>query len=222
MGEELFAIAKKGKEWGREDQNIRRYEEVLRVSAEFKPFWEGSSERVASIPKEQMLSWSTTLHDIADKGLQYSDNSYDASRYDAISRIADEIQQETRSYFEEPDLVLGEKASVADTEFIADRNTAPRLIQMLERAEKEVLIASPWLAKIGEIVDTLEEARRKRHIQVKILTRPPKPGRDFQHEEAVTDLWKRGFHVEMQKMLHAKMILVDDEECIHWFCQSDI
>jgi len=211
-GKKLFAIAMKGKEWGREDYDLRRYDSVLEVSGEFKPFWEDSSKSMAVLPKKQMFSWSTELYNIADEGLQYSDDSYDITRYSDILRISNEIDQEAKSYFEQPVPMPKKKAPASDVEFVTDRDIAPRLVGMLERAEKMVLIASPWVGGINDILDKMEEVRKARNVQVKIVVRPPEPDKDIAHRETVRGLNKRGFHVEMEELLHAKMVLVDDKE----------
>ena len=208
-GTKLFAIAKGGKEQGGDDYDMYRYERVMKVSREFMPFWEDASKIVVAITKKQMISWSDELHDIAEKGL---DDSPETSRYSDILRISDEIEQETESYFEEPGSISERRHAVDDVEFVYDRDISPRLVQMLERAEKLILIASPWVGAIKEIIETLEEVRTDQNVHVKIIVRPPESDDDYSHRETLRELGRRGFHVEMEERLHAKMIVVDDKE----------
>jgi len=211
-GKKLYAIAMKGEQWGREDHDKRRYDSVSEISREIKPFWEDSSKSVIVIPKKKTLSWSNDLQDIADSGLQQSDEEHDISRYSDILRISDEIRQEIESYFEQSGLMSGRGPTTTDVEFVTDRDIAPRLVGMLERAEKMVLIASPWVGGISDIIGKLEELHRGRNVDVRIIVRPPEPDKDIPHRNTVKGMFKLGFHVETDERLHAKMVLVDDKE----------
>jgi len=54
--------------------------------------------------------------------------------------------------------------------------------------------------------------KKERNVLVKIIVRRPEPGEDREHRETVRGLQKRGFIVETNDLLHAKMVLVDNKE----------
>ncbi len=94
--------------------------------------------------------------------------------------------------------------------FISDGHTAPRVIEMLDRAKDSVVIASPWIWGIEDIVQKLEGLRKKK-VDITILTR--RSGEtDVEHERTVDIIQDFGCKIDFIDELHAKIVLVDETE----------
>lgn len=208
----LYAIAKEGEKWARTEHDERRYEEILGISGEIHARWCDTDANLIDIPMDSLEDWSSVLSDVAKEGLHYSDDSHDIRRYSGVLEVAEDLAQQVRSVSIEPQVVPEKEGSASDVLFVADREIAPALIGMIEKAEQRVLIATPWIWGIDEIVEKLTELKQERNITVKILVRRPEPGKEDQHKEMVRTLWKREFLVETEDFLHAKLILVDNKE----------
>lgn len=97
-----------------------------------------------------------------------------------------------------------------DILFVSDDQTAPRIKEMLDRAKDSVLIASPWIWGIENIVQRLEGLRKKK-VDISILTR--RSGKtDAKHEKTVDMVRGFGCVIDFIDELHAKMVLVDETE----------
>jgi phosphatidylserine/phosphatidylglycerophosphate/cardiolipin synthase-like enzyme len=103
-----------------------------------------------------------------------------------------------------------ESEAKGDVVFVSDDKTAPLIKDMLSRAEDSVLIASPWMWGIEDIVQRLERLKKKK-VDIAILTRRSKE-HDVAHEETVTQIHGLGCRIETDDDLHAKIVLVDDSE----------
>ncbi|MHA2142636.1 MAG: NUDIX hydrolase N-terminal domain-containing protein [Candidatus Thorarchaeota archaeon] len=208
-GKSLFAIAKEGKQWARVDYDLERYNQVIDVSGKMKEFWD-HQEGLIAVPEGDLDSWSNILTDISSKGLEFSDDKYDIRRYSTILEISDEMHMETKSYSSD---IRSKREKVEDTgvRFLADREIAPLLIGMIDKADKRVLIASPWIKGIAEIEEKLAEVKEDRNVLVKVLVRKSESDKKT-WTETLRGLHKLGFHIEAADYLHAKMLLVDDKE----------
>ncbi len=211
-GKKLFAIAMKGQEWGATDYDLGRYDAILELSKELKTHWDGKSESILRVQREILDDWGKDLLDIANEGLKFSDDSYDIGRYSEVLEVAEDITQELKSYASQENLPTIEDSKESQVRFVANQDIAPALVGMLEKAQDRVLIASPWIWGIKDIVEKLTQLKQERNISVKILVRKPESGKEDLHRQTVRDLWKRGFQVEAEDFLHSKMILVDNKE----------
>jgi phosphatidylserine/phosphatidylglycerophosphate/cardiolipin synthase-like enzyme len=211
-GKKLYAIAMNGLKYGREEYDFQRYQTVQDVSADLQEVWKDMSNEVVSVPVEKIEAWSSELTQIANKGLEYSDDTYDIDRYSNILETAEEMYQQIQSFSMSPEDIPTVTSESDLVRFIADREIAPALVGMLEKAEKVVLIASPWVYGIDSIIKKLTDLKKERNVTVKIIVRRPEPGEDKEHRETVRGLQKRGFIVETDDLLHAKMVLVDNKE----------
>jgi hypothetical protein len=142
-GTKLFAIAKGGKQQNPEGHDIRRYESVIQISTELQPLWADLEKPIATVSKKEMFAWSESLKNTANEGIQQSDDDSDISRYLAVRQLSEEIQGETVSYFGKLESTTDTRPTVADEEFVTDRDIVKRLVKMLDRAEKVIRIASP-------------------------------------------------------------------------------
>ena len=97
-----------------------------------------------------------------------------------------------------------------DVVFVSDEKTAPLIKDMLSRAKDSVLIASPWMWGIEDIVQRLEHLKKEK-VDIAILTRRSKE-HDLAHGETVTLIHGLGCRIETDDDLHAKIVLVDDSE----------
>lgn len=211
-GKTLYAIGKTGLKHGREDHDVRRYESTLDISGELKEIWDNTSNYTVSISKAKIEDWSARLAQIANQGLKYSDDTFDIGRYSNILEVAEEMYLQIQSFSMSPKDIPKSTAESDIVRFVADREIAPALVGMLEKAENIVLIASPWVYGIDDIIKKLTDLKRERNVTVKIIVRRPEPDEDREHRETVRGLQKRGFIVETNDLLHAKMILVDNKE----------
>jgi len=199
-----------GEEYAATDYDHDRYEKVLQVSEDLHELWKDESQSVLYIPKKQVEQWSTRLGTIAKQGLQYSDDSYDIERYSVILSVADEIRDQIRSYSLDLSEIPEPESTSSDVCFVKDRETLPKLLEMIDKAESRVLIASPWIWGIRELEEKLTEVREKKNVIVKILTR--KEENDAYHGETIRGFHKRQFSIETADNLHAKIVIVDDKE----------
>ncbi|MHA2264902.1 MAG: phospholipase D-like domain-containing protein, partial [Candidatus Thorarchaeota archaeon] len=100
--------------------------------------------------------------------------------------------------------------SRGDLVFVSDEGTAPLIQDMLHRAEDSVMIASPWIWGIEDIVQTLEQLREEK-VDIAILTR--RSGEtDSEHEKTVNEIRGFGCIIDFIDELHAKIVLVDEAE----------
>ncbi|MFW9807602.1 MAG: NUDIX hydrolase N-terminal domain-containing protein, partial [Candidatus Thorarchaeota archaeon] len=192
-GKKLFHIFKMGEKHGAKDFDLERYDSVLRVSGELRELWKDEEKKVVYVPQKQLEQWSAELEDIADEGLHYSDDSYDIERYSDILGVSEEIREQVQSYSMDLDEIPEQESASSDVSFVKDREILPKLLKMIETAEKTILIASPWIKGITEIEDELTRVK-ERNVSIKILTR--KEGDDPYHGETIRGLYKRGFVIE--------------------------
>lgn len=209
-GTRLFAIAMDGNKYGHTDYDLKRYETILAVSGDMKGFWDGAAAKTLDVPTSSLDDWANSLRQVADAGLKKSDDTYDIGRYSDILEVAEEITEESLSY----SAVVKERprkaAKVAPITFVSDHEIAPALIGMIDKAQKRILIASPWVRGIDNIVDKLTEAH-ERGVTVKVLVR--KSERESKGwTEDLRRLHKKEFHVEAADFLHVKMLLVDGSQ----------
>ncbi|TFG30970.1 hypothetical protein EU527_13695 [Candidatus Thorarchaeota archaeon] len=211
-GKTLYAIGMTGLKHGREEYDVQRYQTTLDVSAELKELWKDPSIHIVSVPEREIEDWSRDLGQIANRGLEYSDDTFDIGRYSNILEVAEEMYLQIQSFSMNPKDIPTSTAESNIVRFVADREIAPALVGMLERAEYQILIASPWVYGIDDIIKKLTDLKKERNVLVKIIVRRPEPGEDREHRETVRGLQKRGFIVETNDLLHAKMVLVDNKE----------
>lgn len=102
------------------------------------------------------------------------------------------------------------KNAKAEVSFVADEAIAPLIKKMLSHAKEFVLIASPWMWGIEDIVQRLEQLKRK-NVAIRILTRRSKET-DKKHYRTVSKLYDIGCDIDFDDELHAKIVLVDDKE----------
>jgi hypothetical protein len=209
-GKSLFAISMEGKKYKQTDYDLERYKQVTEISGKFKDCWEQKNEGLILIPKTDLESWFHELTGLSAKGLEHSDNRYDIRRYSDILEVADEIIMETESYFADIRSTKSESDKMT-VRFVSDRDIAPLLVGMIEKAEKRILIASPWIRGIAEIENKLTEVKESKNVSVKVLVRKSESDRKG-WDETLSGFHKRGFHVEAADYLHAKMLLVDGKE----------
>jgi phosphatidylserine/phosphatidylglycerophosphate/cardiolipin synthase-like enzyme len=97
-----------------------------------------------------------------------------------------------------------------DVVFVSDDETAPLIEDMIGKAKDSVLIASPWIWGIEDIVQKLEQLRKKK-VDISILTR--RSGEeDIEHERTIAEIRGFGCIVDFIDELHAKIVLVDAAE----------
>ncbi len=209
-GKKLYRIAKFGEEYAGTGYDLDRYSHVLRISGEFLKFWKDVEQNVVYISRKQLEEWSSELGEIAKGGLRYSDDSYDISRYSDVLNVADELREQVESYSMELDEIPESESTSSDVSFVKDREILPKLLEMIDKAEKTILIASPWIWSIKEIEDKLTQVKDERNVSIRILTRS---GRDDEyHKETIRGFHKRKFVIETADHLHAKIVIVDNKE----------
>jgi hypothetical protein len=208
-GKKLYAIFKMGEEYAATDYDMDRYHRVQQVSGELHELWKDTDKKVLYIPQKQLENWSKELDKIAEDGLHYSDDSYDIGRYSDILGIAEEIREQIRSYSMDLDDIPESESLSSDVSFVKDREILPKLLDMIDKAEQTILIASPWIWGIKELEDKLTEIKESRNVTIRILTR--RAGDDAHHEETIRGFHKRRFSIETADHLHAKLVIVDDK-----------
>jgi hypothetical protein len=209
-GKRLFRIFKQGEEYAAKDYDLDRYDRVRAISGELQEFWKDESREVVYVPQGQLEQWSTELNDIALEGLHYSDDSYDIGRYSEFLGIADELREQVQSYSMNLEDIPEPQPTSTDVSFVKDREILPKILSMIDKAEKTILIASPWIWGITDIEQKLTHVKDERNVSIRILTR--RAGDDPYHEETVRGFHKRRFVIETADHLHAKIIIVDDKE----------
>ena len=209
-GKSLFRIFKTGEEYAATDYDLARYDKVKNVSGELHELWKDLDKKVLYVPKERLEQWSIELEDIADEGLQKSDDSFDIGRYSEVLRIAEEIQDQIESYSMDLEDIPELESESSNVIFVRDREILPKLLEMIDKAENTILIASPWIWGIKEIEEKLTHVKEAKNVSIRILTR--RAVDDPYHEETVRGLHKRRFSIETADHLHAKIVIVDNKE----------
>jgi phosphatidylserine/phosphatidylglycerophosphate/cardiolipin synthase-like enzyme len=203
-GKKLFHVAKMGEGYAATNYDLKRYDQIMMVSGEFHDIWKDLSKPTLFIQEAQLKQWSTRLESVARDGLLKSDDKYDIGRYSDVREIAEEMADSMElTEIPEPNL----SSNVA---FVKDREILPKLLEMIDKAERTILIASPWIWGIKEIEEKLTQIKEQRNVTIKILTRRGED--DPYHEETVRGLHKRKFGIETADHLHAKIVIVDDKE----------
>ncbi|MHA1965847.1 MAG: NUDIX hydrolase N-terminal domain-containing protein [Candidatus Thorarchaeota archaeon] len=208
-GKKLFRIFKLGEKHGAKVYDLDRYDGVRRISGELHELWKDMDKKVVYIPQKLLEEWYVELDGIAQEGLHYSDDSYDIERYSDILGIAEEIHEQVQSYSMDLDEIPEQESASSDVSFVKDREILPKLLSMIDKAEKTILIASPWIKGITEIEDELAQVK-ERNVSIRILTR--REGDDLYHGETIRGFHKRGFVIEIANHLHAKIVLIDNKE----------
>ncbi|MHA1929593.1 MAG: phospholipase D-like domain-containing protein [Candidatus Thorarchaeota archaeon] len=104
----------------------------------------------------------------------------------------------------------GKKITSGKVVFISDDATAPLIKDMISSAKDNVLIASPWMWGIDDIVQRLERLRNDR-VDIAILTR--RAGKtDVEHAKTVDEIQELNCRIDFIDELHAKIVLVDETE----------
>jgi cardiolipin synthase len=99
---------------------------------------------------------------------------------------------------------------MTDVVFVSDAEIATLIKDMLSHAEEYVLIASPWMWGIDDIVQRLDQLRRKK-VEIRILTRRSEET-DKKHYQTVSQMYDIGCEIDFDDELHAKIVLIDDKE----------
>ena len=209
-GKKLFRIFKLGEEYAATDYDTERYDRIMEISGELHEIWKDLDKKVVYIPQKRLKSWSEELSKIAEKGLHYSDDSYDIGRYSDILGVAEEIREQIDAYSMDMDEIPEPKSATSDVSFVKVREILPRILEMIGHAQKTILIASPWIWEIKEIEEKLTDVRENRNVMIRILTRRELD--DPHHGETIRGFYKRRFVIETADHLHAKIIIVDDKE----------
>ncbi len=209
-GKSLFRIFRTGEEYASTDYDLARYDKIKIVSGELHELWNDLDKKVLYVPKKRLEQWSIELEDIADEGLQKSDDSYDIGRYSEVLRIAEEIHNQIESYSMDLEEIPEPESESSNVMFVRDREILPKLLDMIDAAESTILIASPWIWGIKEIEEKLTHVKEAKNVSIRILTR--RAHDDPYHEETVRGLHKRRFSIETADHLHAKIVIVDNKE----------
>ena len=103
-----------------------------------------------------------------------------------------------------------EKTAKGEVIFVADGKTAPLIRDMISRAKDSILIASPWMWGIDDIVQRLESLRKEK-VDIAILTRRAGEN-DVKHARTVDEIQTLNCRIDFIDEMHAKIVLVDDTE----------
>ncbi len=216
----MYAIGKTGCEYYQNDYEKERYQRIITFSTDlYKILEERSEENPLGLEIDVMYNWSNQLYDIAKTGLKYTDNSYDIDRFNDVLNVQGEVVSAIDAVSETTVRSMekgkeDQKPSVANQEFVTDRQIQKRIIEMINSADKEILIASPWIWESEEVLDALRNVVDEKRIRVRIMTRPAKKKADQLHKEQIRMLHKLGFQIELEEKLHAKLILIDESELL--------
>jgi len=99
---------------------------------------------------------------------------------------------------------------MTDVVFVSDAEIATLIKDMLSHAEEFVLIASPWMWGIDDIVKRLDQLKKKK-VEIRVLTRRSKET-DKKHYQTVNQMYDIGCEIDFDDDLHAKIVLIDDKE----------
>ena len=200
---------------------IPRYTSVKNISSQFYDLIKSTDSKLISLEKEVIEDWCSDLYDKAKMGLEHNPNSYDIKRYSNILEIQEDLKSTINASEEDySDLAIESKKSTKEKredlhiDFLADREIADEMVKMIGRAEKQILIASPWIWGSEEIISALKSVNDKKGVGVKILTRTAEENGDEKHIFNITALYQCGFQIEHDFKVHSKMLLIDDKELL--------
>ena len=91
-------------------------------------------------------------------------------------------------------------------EFVSDEGIKPLLLELMDKAQQKQDVASPWIT-VKEITERLKAAQQ-RGVQVKVLARQI----ESDQTEIFYDLIANDIDVTTDDDLHAKMVIVDQQE----------
>lgn len=216
----LYAIGQTGCEYSPTKYDTERYEKIITIASEFYQILEKNpDDNPLGFDDTQFQNWSNTLYDVAKAGLKFSDSSYDIERYRDVLEIQEDLASAIEATsdlsaetIEKSDEI--EKITGLNQEFIADRQIQEKILEMINRTKREILIASPWIWESEEVLKALTKVAEEKRVRVRIMTRPPKERGDQLHKEQIRTLHKLGFQIELEVKLHAKLLLIDDEELL--------
>ncbi|NMC04560.1 MAG: hypothetical protein GYA24_05075 [Candidatus Lokiarchaeota archaeon] len=97
------------------------------------------------------------------------------------------------------------------TFFIADDEINSAVNDIVASAQEQIVLVSPWFELNTHLMDKILDALQAK-IKVVVLTRPETE--NPKHKAALAELRKRGATINIDPVLHAKLVLTDESEML--------
>lgn len=207
-----YGNAKSGLQYARDEETRKLLKEALTVAEEIYTSMGGREARTSVTARVQTLvKWRNSLSDSGTEGLARTQNEMDARRFVALNDVASEMAHILRSSPAEgaESNPAGPALLQRGTRLVTDREISDVITHLIQGAEKELLIVSPWIRGVENLVREL--VRTSRNVRIRIVTRRPEDGDDG-HRRTLNELNKDDVHFIYSPHVHAKLIIQDS----HW------
>lgn len=207
-----FAISKKGLQYSTNQYDRKRYEDVTSLSKEMYTHHKTLDSNDPQIGKIHLFRWGNILADIGTIGVERATDDYDTERYLALITLSEEIEDFVTGEgkrTEKKEEKVDEKETFTD-KFVSDRDISKAIIEMIEGAKEEILIISPYMWGIANILKKLLSRGTEGKVRVKLITRPALAS-DPEHRKTVLALNHPDIDIIKAENVHAKVIIVDSK-----------
>jgi len=218
----LYAISQTGIKYNPDNEHdLKRYEKFKSIASQFYDLTKEEESTLISVEKNTVQKWCKLLYGESKKGLKYNPNDFDIERYNTILDIQEDLISTIEASEEDYSEIRIETRNDTKTkrekhrvDFLADREIRDEMVAMIERAEKDILIASPWIWESKDILDKLQNVADEKRVRVRILTRTAEGEKDASHKKTIVALHQCGFQIEHDFKVHSKLLLIDDKELL--------
>lgn len=210
-----FAISKTGLQYSTNKYDNKRYEEVTSLSKEMYTHHKTLGFKNPQIGRIHLFRWTNILADISTVGVENATNDYDTERYLSLLELSEEIESiiKKEERIKEGGEKIEEKKTRLEDKFISDREISKSIIEMIEEANEEILIISPYIWGIANILKKLLTSGTEKKVRVKIITRPASET-DTEHRKTILALNLPEIDIIPAKNVHAKVIVVDGNKAL--------
>ena len=210
-----YAISKAGLQYSTNKYDKKRYKDINSLSKEVYTHHKTLDSKDPQIGRIHLFRWTNILADIGTVGVENATDNYDTERYLSLITISEDIEDIiTREGEKEEEIEdTKEKAETPENRFIADREISKTIIEMIEGAKEEILIISPYIWGIANILKKILTTGTEGKVRVKIITRPASDT-DTEHKKTILALNLPEIDIIPAANVHAKVIVVDSEQAL--------
>jgi len=209
----LYFLGKEGTDYARNDYDIERYEEMLKISESLYINWKKNQDnKFCEISLKQLNYFIFRLNDITEKGLEHSPSDYDADRYIESQLILIDMEHVREAYQEKKKETPKKEEKPKEkqvTFFFSDEELASAINSLINETKEKLAICSPWIDDIIERENELGNLKKQK-VEITLLTRSAK--KETKHFQSLQGLKRQRFPIEINDNLHSKLIISDEKK----------
>jgi len=167
-----------------------------------------------------LYGWSVRLEDLATAGVSASENAGDTKAFLVATEIAERMEAALKAA---PPVAENHRQLVPEvrqapavvqepaTRLVVDREIAKVVTRLIREAHEELLIISPWIKGVDNLVEDLLGIDKK--VRVRIITRQPEKS-DEGHRKTLHVLNHERVDFIFTPHVHAKIIVQDGKAAL--------